>query len=117
MAQNEIWLKSDVKKMISVEKMKGALFFSDENANLIGVEVFDNGTPKTLDGTVTASVIRQDGETITLAGSKQANRACVVLSDDCYEVTGLISVCIKIESGSAVATIAALETEVYRTEG
>ena len=37
------WLKSDLKNPVVVKEMTGNLFSADNEGNLIGVEVTDNG--------------------------------------------------------------------------
>ena len=110
----EYWMDSDLKKLPAVKRL-GNVFSADSGANLIGVRVFDDGEEVTLNGTVSANVIRADGETITVSGSKNGNTAYVVLPQDAYEVKGLLKVVIKITNGSTVTGLGAVEGYVYQT--
>ena len=109
----EHWYETDLRKMPFVRKMSGRLFKNDDDANKIGVKVFDGGEEITLTGTISASVIRQDGETITVSGSKSGNTAWVILPDDAYEVVGKLEIFLKVTNGSEVATLLGVETYVY----
>lgn len=81
-------------------------FTGDDGANLIGVTVTDGGNAVSLTGDITANVIRADGETITVAGTKDSNRAWIILPDDAYEVEGGITVAISETVNSAKTTLA-----------
>lgn len=111
MALFETWLKSDLKKPLKVEQLKGNLFSSDNGGNQIGVEVLDNGSPATLTGGVIGYVIRADGATVAVNGSLSGNRASIVLPASAYVVTGQVSIAIKVGS----TTVGACSAYVYRT--
>ena len=91
------------------------MFSQDDEANLIGVEVTDDGSPVTLSGTVSANVILQDGTTIQIDGECEDNKAWVVLTDEAYEVVGKIEVFIKLEDDGQVSTLCGVEAYVYKS--
>ena len=112
--QIEKWLKSDLRKLVEVNHSAGNLFYQDSGANLIGVEVTENGSEVTLSGSVTGSIITESGETLTVHGNKQGNKAWIVLPSDAYAEQGQISIFIKLNDGNVVTTIVALEGKVYK---
>ena len=96
MAQIETWLKTDLKQIVKVQELDGQLFTADNQANLIGVIVTDQGQPVTLSGNVNGYVIRADGNTVVVSGSIQANKAMIVLPSSCYAKAGPIHIVIKV---------------------
>ena len=113
MAQIETWLKCDLKHAVKVHKLPGDLFYHDNQANLIGVEVFDNGVPASVSGTVTAKIIRDDNSTITATGSASGNRVSVILPADAYAVPGKVSIVIKLTASGVVTTVASVVGNVF----
>ena len=116
MAVIESWVKADLKRAVRVQYLQGNVFSSDNEGNLVGVEVYDNGQPATLSGSVSANVIRADGTTVVIAsGTLSDNKASVILPQAAYAVPGVISVIIKLEDDSTVTTLAAVVSNVYRS--
>lgn len=116
MAVFETWLDQDLKKPVRIQYLSGNLFSQDNMGNLIGVNVTDDGAPATLGGSVSANVIRADGATVAVdSGVLSGNRASVTLPQAAYAVPGVITVVIKITSGTDVTTLAAVVTTVYRS--
>lgn len=116
MAMIESWFEQDLKKPVQVQRIDGNVFSQDNQANLIGVSVFDDGAPATLSGTVSASVIRQDGATVSIAtGTLSGNKCSVILPSTAYAVPGQIAIIIKLTSSSVVTTMLAVTGMVYRT--
>lgn len=107
----ETWLKTDRKKPIMVKALQGNLFSADNEGNLIGVEVTEDGSPVTLSGVVTGYVIRADGCTAIITGTASGNKASITLPSTCYSVVGPISIVIKLGN----TTIGACHGYVYRT--
>ena len=114
MARFETWLTADLKKDRGTQSLHGQLFSADAGANVIGVEVLDDGAAATLSGTVAAYIVRGDGATITAEGTLSGNRASVVLPAAAYSVEGPIRITIKLTSGSAVTTLISVVGEVCR---
>lgn len=116
MAVFETWLDQDLKKPVRIQYLSGNLFSQDNMGNLIGVNVTDDGAPATLGGSVSANVIRADGATVAVdSGVLSGNKASVTLPQAAYAVPGVITVVIKITSGTDVTTLAAVVTTVYRS--
>lgn len=111
MAVFETWLKSDLKKPLTVKPLPGNLFSADNQGNLIGVEVMDGGSPAVLSGDVTGYVIRADGATLPISGTLDGNRASIVLPASAYAVIGHISIVIKV----GTTTVGACTSYVYQT--
>ena len=114
MAQYESWFKQDLKKPIKVQLLNGNLFSQDNQGNLIGVEVFDNGEPASLAGTVSANIIRADGGTVAATGTLSGNKCSVVLPAAAYAIPGLATIAIKLTSSGVVTTLLALVVTIYR---
>lgn len=115
MAMIESWFNQDLKEPVKVRYLGGNVFSADNAGNLIGVNVFSDGHPATLGGSVAASVIRADGATVAVPGALSGNQATVVLNQSCYAVPGPISIVIKITQSGAVTTICAIVANVYRS--
>lgn len=115
MALIETWIKTDLKSIISVKYIRGNLFSQDNMANLIGVELLENGEPANVSGTVSANVLRADGATVAVSGTLSGNMASVTLPQAAYAVPGMLSVAVKLTSGSTITTIGAIQAIVYRT--
>ena len=108
-------LRCDIQGPVRVRYLDGNLFSMDKAANIINVDVLDNGVPVQVGGSVTAEVIRADGGTVTVSGTVSGNRASVTLPQACYAVVGAISVVIKVTEGTTITTIAAFVANVYRS--
>jgi hypothetical protein len=115
MARVETWFTQDLKQAVKVRYIEGNVFSQDNNGNVVGVEVFDNGAAATLAGTVSGSVIRADGATVALTGSLTSNKCSVVLPQAAYAVPGVISIVIKLTNGSDVTTLCAVVGNVYQS--
>ena len=119
MARIETWFDQDLKQPVKVRFVDGNVFSADSYGNLVGVNVFDNGEPATLSGTVSANVIRPDGSTVGCSGAMSSNRAYTVLPPSAYAVPGLISIIIKLTtdvSGTTViTTLCAVTAVCYRS--
>ena len=115
MAMIETWINQDLQNTVKIRYIEGNVFSQDNNGNLIGVSVSNNGTPASLEGTVSANVIRSDGVTVAVEGGFSHNRAFVILPQAAYAVPGVISVIIKITNESDVTTLAAIIANVYES--
>lgn len=113
MAVLETWFNQDLTKPVKVQVVKGNLFSQDNNGNLIGVKVFNNGTPVTLTGTITASIIRADGTTVAEIGTISGNEASVTLPSSAYAIPGIETIVIKNATGSTVTTLCAVVVYIY----
>jgi len=115
MAMIETWVNQDLTAPVQVVYLPGNVFSQDNNGNLIGVNVFQDGEPATLSGSVSASVIRADGATVAVTGSLSGNQCSVVLPQACYAVPGVLSIVIKLTGDGAVTTVGAVVANVYRS--
>ena len=114
MAQFETWLQSDLTKPLKVQALHGVFFSADNAANLIGVEVFNNGAPASLSGTCIGYAIRADGGTLIITGTVSGNKASIILPTSAYVIEGPLDIVIKVVSGSAETTVGACHGYVQR---
>ena len=115
MAVIESWFTQERTQPVKVRYLDGNVFSMDNNGNLIGIEVLENGEPASISGSVSASVIRADGATVAVQGSLSGNKCSVILPQACYAIPGAISIVIKLTSGSDIATIGAVVGIVYQS--
>jgi len=115
MAVIESWFTQERTQPVKVRYLDGNVFSMDNNGNLIGIEVLENGEPASISGSVSASVIRADGGTVAVQGQKEGNKCSVILPQACYAVPGAISIVIKLTSGSDISTIGAIVGNVYQS--
>ena len=113
MAQIETWYDQDLKQPVKVHYLHGNVFSQDNQGNILGVNVFDDGSPASLSGTVNAYIIRSDGATVPATGSISENKAYVTLPEAAYAIPGIISVVLKLTTGSVVVTLLAVVATVY----
>lgn len=114
MAQIETWYRQDLKQPVQVHHLPGNVFSQDNQGNLLGVEVFEDGVPASLSGTVSANIVRSDGGTVAATGTLSGNKLSVVLPAAAYAIPGVISVVIKLSSGgSSAVTLLAVVALVY----
>ena len=107
--QFETWLETDLAKTLVVKKLAGSFFSGDVNANLIGVSVYRSGEPETLSGAISGYIIFPDGQTVVTTGTRDGNRAWIILPASAYTQIGIISIVIK----AGNVTIAACSATVY----
>ena len=113
MARIEAWFNQDLKKAVKVQYLDGNVFSQDNNGNVLGVNVFDNGSPASLSGSISANIVRADGATVAATGSFSGNQAYVVLPQSAYAVPGILSVVLKLTSGEDVTTLLCVVGNVY----
>ena len=115
MALIETSYNQDLQSPVVVHHLHGNVFSQDNQGNLIGVNIFDGGSPATLSGTVTAYAIRADGATVPVNGVLNGNSCYAILNSACYEIEGILSIVIKLESGGSTTTLCAVVAYVYRS--
>ena len=111
-------------KMVKVELTTGAapvvqlgrIFYSDVQAQRIGVIVTLEGQAVSLSGTCSGTSILNDGSTVPLTGTVSGNEAYVDLTSSCYAVEGPIQIFLKLTTGSVVTTLLAAVGTVSLTE-
>lgn len=112
MALIETWLQTDLKKPVQVIRLQGNLFSGDNQGNLIGFEVLDNGSAAELTGGVTGYIIRADGATVTVVGTLSGgNRCSIILPSSAYVIPGQTSIVVK----NGTVTVGACVAYVYKT--
>lgn len=112
MALIETWLQTDLKKPVQVIRLQGNLFSGDNQGNLIGFEVLDNGSAAELTGGVTGYIIRADGATVTVVGTLSGgNRCSIILPSSAYVIPGQTSIVVK----NGTMTVGACVAYVYKT--
>ena len=111
----ETWYNQDLSTPVKVQYLDGNVFSQDNNGNQIGVNVFQNGQPVTLTGTIIAKVERSDGVTVPVDGSLSGSQGWVVLSQACYAVPGPISIVVKNVVGENITTLCAVVANVYQS--
>lgn len=116
MAQIETWYNQDLKQPVKVHYIHGNVFSQDNMGNVVGVNVFDNGVPASLSGTVSGSIIRSDGVTIAISGYLSGNRAYVAIPQAGYAIPGVISIIVKLTTSGVVTTLCAVVANVYQSQ-
>lgn len=107
----------DLSKPLKTEQVGMLIASKDSNANMIGVNVYDNGTAVSLTGcTVKGYFTRPDRQVVELKGGTSGNRALVTLDANCYLVSGRFTLSIKIETSSGLRlTVRIVNGFVYAT--
>lgn len=113
MAMIETWYTQDLQNPVQVHHLHGNVFSQDNQGNLIGVNVMDDGDPATLSGTVSGNVIRSDGATVAVTGVLTGNQAYIILPQTAYAVPGVVSIVIKLTGGGSTTTLCAVVAQVY----
>lgn len=113
MARIETWFNQDLKKAVKVQYVDGNVFSADNQGNLVGVHVFDNGSQAVIGGTVSANIVRADGATVTVNGTLTGNSVYVILPSAAYAIPGPISIVIKLINNSEITTLCAVVANVY----
>ena len=110
----EHWFEQDLKTLVRVNHISGNMFSQDNRANKIVVKIFRDGEPVTLSGTLSANVILPDNSTLLIeSGTISGNEASIVLPEEAYDYPGMISIFLKLSSGSSVITICSVTAVVY----
>lgn len=94
------------------------LFLRDEKLRQIIVEVFENGVPCQLAGTVSAFFITPYRTTVEFNqnGSISNNIATFTIPDSVYETNGPITLAIRLVHNTRITTIACCKGHVYPTK-
>lgn len=115
MAQIETWFNQDLTEPVKVHYLDGNVFSLDNNGNKVGVAVTTNGTATTLSGSVSGLIIRSDGGTVSVSGSISGNKASITIPQAACAVPGVVSIVIKLTTGSITTTLCAVVANVYRS--
>lgn len=88
------------------------MFTEDSLGNLVGVNVYSDGEPVTLSGTVVGYCILANGSSIPVSGTRTSNKAYIIMPEVAYKVPGLIVIILKLTDGNATTTLAAVSATV-----
>ena len=93
---------------------KEILKVGDANANRVVAVITDNEKPHNIDGvTVVGAFIRpQDGARVDLEGKAEGNEASVLLTEKCYELSGMYTLDVILVLGEVRRTILTITGEV-----
>ena len=115
MAKIECWYKQDRKKPVKVQTMNGAVFTLDNVGSLIGVEIYENGVPVDLTGSVNGYIILPDDTTVSVAGTRSGNKASINLPQSALTIPGIIKIAIKLTNSNEITTVLAVVATVARS--
>lgn len=115
MALIETWRKKDLESLVQMEYLDGVMFTQDNMANLIGIELYEDGEPYPGGGSVSANVIRSDGGTVAVTGTISGNKASVTLPQACYAEIGPVFIIMKLTVDTTVTTIGSFCAVVYKS--
>ena len=112
----EFTQKTDLRRALSVEALRGVMFTADSGANRFTAEVTSGGETVDLSGaTCTGYAVRDDGSTVIVTGAVTGNRASVVLTQSAYVIPGPIDIVIKVAGGGATMAVGAWRAYVQRS--
>lgn len=112
----ETWFEQDIKEAVKVKYLNGNVFSQDSKANVIGVKLYSNGQQASIEGDVSANIIRPDGATVAVVGEiLDGYRAYILMPAAAYVVPGVISIIIKISTSNKVTTVCAVVANVYQS--
>ena len=109
----ERWYTQDLNQKVQPTFDLSCMFTGDNESALIGVHVTKGGSPATLSGTVSATVIRSNGTTVPLTGTLSGSDVSVVLTQACFNVPGKIDVSLTVTDEGQIITVGKIS---YRVE-
>ena len=105
MAQFKQWFEQDFTEKIEIRHCESVMFTGDDNGAIVGVYLYDNGTPYSGGGTVNGFVKRTDGGVVVINGTLSGNAASIVLPGAALAYAGPIGVQITLTQGGQVTTV------------
>lgn len=112
----EFTQKTDLRRALSVEALRGVMFTADVGANRFTAEVTNGGETVDLSGAAcTGYAIRDDGSTVVVTGAVTGNRASIVLTQSAYTIPGPLDIVIKVSGGGATMAVGAWRAYVQRS--
>lgn len=115
MAMISTWYEQDLTKPVKVHQLPGNVFSQDNQGNLVGVHVYNDGEPAVLTGTVSGYVVRADSATVPCEGVLSGNDCSIILPSTAYAIEGQISIVIKLEGDGSTTTLCAVVAYVYKS--
>lgn len=109
----------DLTQDVKIRQCGTLVFNTDNEANVIEVELLDNGEAATVSGSVSCAVVCSDGSTVPITnGTISGNIVTVTLTADCGVIVGPIGVGIQIVDDGAKTTIfkAIYNVEIFETD-
>lgn len=119
MAQFLKHFTQDLAQDLKIRQCGTLVFNADDLSNVISVDVYNNGEPATLPGTVVGAVICSDGSTVPIDnGTISGNTVSMTLTGACFAIPGQIGVGIQIVNGDVKTTIlkAVYNVEKFTTD-
>lgn len=104
-AQFKEHYSQDLTEPIRIRQEGNIVFNSDDESNVIYVDLYEDGEDYSGGGSVAGLVICPDGATVTLSGSVSGKTVSVTLTEDCFAITGQIGVGIQVVSGGIKTTV------------
>ena len=117
MAQFKQWFEQDFTEKIEIRHCESVMFTGDDNGAIVGVYLYDNGTPYSGGGTVNGFVKRTDGGVVVINGTLSGNAASIVLPGAALAYAGPIGVQITLLQGGQTATVLKVIYSVDDTTG
>ena len=105
MAQFKQWFEQDFTEKIEIRHCESVMFTGDDQGAIVGVRLYDDGTPYSSGGVVTGAVKRYDGGVVALTGTLSGNAASVVIPAAALAYSGPIGVRIVLAQGGQTATV------------
>jgi len=105
MAQFKQWFEQDFTEKIEIRHCESIMFTGDDQGAVVGVRLYDDGTPYSGGGTVSGAVKRSDGGLVALTGTLSGNAASVVIPAAALAYAGPIGVRIVLNQGGSVTTV------------
>lgn len=107
MANFEAWQRVDFHGAAKLLDMPGPMFTGDRKAYLFGAEVFSDGVPVNLFGTVTGIVTVNETDSASVSGSLSGNKAYAVIPGSVFQAPGSVRVALRLTDGDARTVLAA----------
>lgn len=95
----------DLQKPTSPRPLRQMIGEGDSSGMIIGVRVYDDGTPVALGGSCVGKIVRADGATVQLSGTIDGNMASVVLDQMSCAVEGPVQVAVCWVASTSITTL------------
>ena len=105
MAQFKQWFEQDFTDDIVVRHCESVMFTGDDNGAVVGVRLYDNGTPYSGGGAVSGAVKRSDGGLVALTGTISGNAASVTIPAAALAYPGPIGIRVVLTQGISTTTV------------
>lgn len=105
MAQFKQWFEQDFTDDIVVRHCESVMFTGDDKGAVVGVRLYDNGTPYSGGGGVAGAVKRSDGGLVALTGTISGNAASVTIPAAALAYPGPIGIRVVLTQGSSTTTV------------